>query len=441
MTRLIPHALLVLLVSGIAVSAQNAESLRLEGRAARLAGQYETAISKLQDATKAEPENADIHVEMGLALTGLEQYAEAGVAFRRALAISPDYGDAKLGLARLEYFQGRFPEARAIAAKLGGTASEGDAKALTAEIDRAVAAREEAARALAAAGRAREEEARIKEAAAREQEEAGKAVKITPPSGRKAMRPAVRINLDAYDVTPAAAVPAPTRWRLDLDGSRSTLTGDRPGWRDGTGRLGYEVSPGTVVSGGFLAANRYDQDDTYLEARVDHKPTDSISFYLQAGATPDADFLPEWSAGAGGSYRVYQGTGFAAATVLTLDGRVSDYTTGTVQTYATGFEQYFLDGRIWLTYRWIHMLDAEGDYHNGYLLRADFAFNDQLRIFAGYADAPETDQGLTFETRSVFGGAVIALDDRTDLKISFSHEERVDLFDLNSISTGLTYRF
>jgi YaiO family outer membrane protein len=413
MTRLIPHALFMLLVSGAAASAETAEMLRVEGRAARLTGKFDTAIDKLREATQAEPGNADIHVELGLALTGGKRYGEAGAEFRRAMEISPDYSEARLGLIRLEYFQGRFAEARKLAAQMAAEEPESGADVLVAQIDKAIAAGKKDASRKAAAG---------------------------AEGKRKAMTSTTRINLGPYDVTPASA-PPPTRWRLDLDGSRSKLSGDRPTWIEASGRAGYEVRPGTTVSGGFQAARRYDQDDTYLDVRLDHKLSDATSFYIQTGATPDPDFLAEWSASGGAAIRLLKQPGFFAATVLTMDARHSDYTTGEIQTYSLGLEQYFMDGRIWLTARWIHMVDADGGQHDGYLARADVIVNDQVRLFAGYSDAPETDQGLTFDTRSLFGGAVIALDERTDLKISFAHEERVDLFDLNSISTGITYRY
>lgn len=441
MTRLIPHVLFMLLVSGTVACAQNAEMLRVDGRAARLDGKFDTAITKLQEASRAEPDNADIHVEIGLALTGVSRYSEAGAHFRRALDIAPSYIDARLGLARLEYFQGRLATARQMATELGKAEPDSGAPELLAEIDKADAAEQAVQQAaMKAAQDAADARATAQKAMAQAAQKPAPIRKIAKAAPRKKKAPVPRIDLAAYDITPASA-PEPKRWRIDLDGSHSHLTGDRPSWKEASARIGYETRPGTAISGGVQFADRYSQDDTYFDVRIDHKFSASTSVYLQAGATPDADFLPEWSLGAGGAQRIIERNGWVASTVATVDGRVSEYTTGTVQTYSTGVEQYFMDGRMWLTFRWLHLIDGDGDYHNGYLVRGDVVFNDSLRIFAGYADAPESDQGLTFVSRSVFGGAVFALDERIDLKFSLAHEERVGLFDLNSLSMGLTYRF
>ena len=377
MIRLIPHVLFMLLVSGAATYAENAEMLRVEGRAARLAGQLDHAIAKLQQATDVEPRNADIHVEMGLTLTGLKRYAEADAAFRHALEIAPNAVDARLGLARLAYFQGRYVAARARAIELAGEAPDSDAKGLLAQVNRAIAA---------------------------QTRKSGKAAPPRKTMTRETMAQTTRIDLDAYDVTPA---PTPTRWRIDLDGSHSTLSGDRPAWLEANGRIAYDVQPGTALSGGVQAARRNDEVDSYLDVRLDRKLSPSASFYLQSGMTPNADFLAEWSLGMGGAVRLYQQPGVFAATVLTLDTRFSEYTTGMVETYSTGLEQYLMGGRIWLTLRWIHIIDADGGHHDGYLARGDVMVNDQLRIFGGYADSPETDDGLAVIARSLFGKDVL----------------------------------
>jgi YaiO family outer membrane protein len=419
----------------------------------------------LQKATQLDPANSDIHVEMGIVLTGLRRYDEAAAHFRRALELTPNYTDARLGLARLDYFQDRFPEARAVAIQIAAEQPGSDARPLVEEIDKAIAMKraeeiaaaeraEESQRVAAAAQAedarkqaAAEQEALRRKAAAAQAEESRKMAKASPaptpaPAARKAKSPTTRIDLAAaYDITPPPPAPTPTRWRIDLDGSHSNLSDDLPKWNEAAGRVAYEVNPSTTVSGGLHVAERYDLEDAHVDVRLDRRLSPSATFYLQAGVTPAADFLPEWTIGAGGSLRIAKDSGMFAATVLTLDTRISDYTTGTTQTIAPGFEQYFLDGRIWLTMRWIHLIDPDGGHHNGYLARGDVMVNDWLRLFVGYANAPETDLGLTFDTESVFGGLVYAVNDRTDFKINIAHEEREDLFDLNSISTGFTYRF
>lgn len=82
-------------------------------RAARLGGDVDGARCILAGVVAEQPHNADAWVELGYVLSHAGEGEEAHAAFTRALAISPDYDDAKLGLARLAYWSGDVPAARA----------------------------------------------------------------------------------------------------------------------------------------------------------------------------------------------------------------------------------------------------------------------------------------------------------------------------------------
>jgi YaiO family outer membrane protein len=77
-----------------------------QGVAARHAGDHAKAIELLQQAVREEPENADAHLQLGLALMAAERDAEAETAFRRTLEIAPAYDDARIALSRLARRQG-----------------------------------------------------------------------------------------------------------------------------------------------------------------------------------------------------------------------------------------------------------------------------------------------------------------------------------------------
>ena len=95
----------VLALSALALAvpafAQTSEEDYRAGVAARLAGMPEEALQRLARAAAVQPENADIHLQTGLALLALGRLDEAEAAFRRTLELAPAYADARLGLARV----------------------------------------------------------------------------------------------------------------------------------------------------------------------------------------------------------------------------------------------------------------------------------------------------------------------------------------------------
>ncbi len=79
---------------------------------ARLGGDSERAARLLNALVADEPRNADAQLQLGLALLSLGRLDEAEAAFRRTLAIAPDYADARIGLARVAQRRGDLEAAR-----------------------------------------------------------------------------------------------------------------------------------------------------------------------------------------------------------------------------------------------------------------------------------------------------------------------------------------
>lgn len=229
------------------------------------------------------------------------------------------------------------------------------------------------------------------------------------------------------------------RWQLDLDGSYSALEGSaQPDWQEGSARLRYQASERTAVGAGVEVSRRFGETDTYAEFRVDQRLSDGASAYVTVGGTPNADFRPEWQIGAGGNVRVVGGDD---PTVLTLDARQARYRSGDIQTLSPGVEQYVAGGRAWLTARWINIFDEDGGHQSGWLARGDVMASDDLRLFAGLADAPDVSEGVVTDTFSLFGGASWDVSDRTTLRFSIAREDRDTGSDRVQAAVGLGLRF
>lgn len=90
-------------VLGLALAAtQPSPTLYDQAVSARRAGRDEQAVSLLERTLETEPGNADVWVQYGFALRNVGRTAEARQAFERALALAPEYQDARDGLASLE---------------------------------------------------------------------------------------------------------------------------------------------------------------------------------------------------------------------------------------------------------------------------------------------------------------------------------------------------
>ncbi|MBA2487466.1 MAG: hypothetical protein H0V35_15505, partial [Nitrospira sp.] len=77
----------------------------------------------------------------------------------------------------------------------------------------------------------------------------------------------------------------------------------------------------------------------------------------------------------------------------------------------------------------------------GYLVRADLLATKQLRVFIGYADAPDASPGRVFQTRSLFGGAELAFDEQVSVRVSGSRANVKGSSDRSTLNVGLTVRF
>lgn len=230
------------------------------------------------------------------------------------------------------------------------------------------------------------------------------------------------------------------RFRLDVGASHSNLSGNRPSWKESSYRLAYKLAPETTISAGIDISRRYNNTDTYAELRVDKGLSGRLAAYLYAGGAVNADFLPKTAVGLGGEYRL-NGLKGMHSTYALLDLRYARYTTGDTWTAKVGVRQYLSQDRVWVTVSSINTRDENRRYLSGFSVRMDWQVKPDLRLLAGFANAPETSEGLTLRTRSFFGGVVYDFTPKFGINLGLAHEKRSGFYDRNNISAGLTYRF
>ncbi|MFL6778038.1 MAG: YaiO family outer membrane beta-barrel protein [Sphingomicrobium sp.] len=117
---------LAIIAFAVPAGAQTAQQDYEAGVAARHAGHPEEALKRLVRAAEAEPDNADIHLQVGFANLALGRLDLAEAAFRRTLELAPGYADARLGLAQVAQRRGERAEALAELDRIGPGNVEAD---------------------------------------------------------------------------------------------------------------------------------------------------------------------------------------------------------------------------------------------------------------------------------------------------------------------------
>ena len=407
-----------------------------QGRRLRAAGKLPEAERVFRRALALAPQNTDILVALGLIVGSNQKFDEAGHFFDQALALRPGLLDARLGKARLAIWQGDVPRARVLVDDVLATAPNNvealnlDARISLLEADHA-RAEQSFERVLAIDPRNAEALVGIGDVRRARGDDDG---------ARQAYRQALDIEPGSSDIEQRLAVPPPRKWRLDLGSEVSDLTNGLGDWTDSSAGLAYRLTPRTTISGHTRVATRYGHTDVQIEGRIDQAFSPSLSFYVLAAATPDADFLARYSVGAGASWQaVAPGKAFGPLS-LNIDTRYDDFANAGITSISPWVQAYVLDGRLGLSARWVHAADDIGTRADGYVLRADLAVTPRFNVFGGYADAPEISDGTLVPTRTVFGGVSWEVNDPLTLRASLAHEQR-PTFDRTIFGLGLTTRF
>jgi YaiO family outer membrane protein len=389
------------------IDRNNIEVLTLLGMVYGFAGRYDDAQKVLEQAHRSAPKDSDIVLALARIKSYRNDFAGAQRDVASVLAVQPRNGEA-LGLSgRLSYYQGDLPRAeRQLRAALA--VDPKDVESLLGLGDVKAAQGDEAG------ARVLYERARV----------------LAPNS------PEIRERLARKQASP------PLRFQLDslLSWSHFARRPVQP-WYETFNQLTYHATPATAVHARSEVSQRFGAIDAYYEAGVDHRFGQAISGYLYGGGTPNAHFRERWTALGGGTVRIAKGGDVIGGTLLTLDAKDSLYRTGFVRMASPGVQQYFLSGRVWLTGKQISSWVAGGHYLGGYLARADWLLVDSVTVYGGYAHAPETENNVTAQTSSVFGGVSWDVSPRVTLHLDYVHDDRQNSYIRHAVTFGAGVKF
>ena len=227
-------------------------------------------------------------------------------------------------------------------------------------------------------------------------------------------------------------------WRVDGGTTFSSFDDDDiQSWDDQNLRVEYRTDDlAYSVSG--QRYNRFGQTDVQLVAGLADAQRGGLDWGLIAGVTPSASFRPDVSAGVNLGYSIDTpgGTTFYPRSNYRYD----QYDTGDVHTVQTGVDTYLENGLV-LSADIIGTFQETGGNDIGFRLSGRYPITDQFEIRAGYANAPETINGVAIDTETFFGGISYAVTPDLKLHLNLSNNDREDSFSRDDINVGFTREF
>ncbi len=227
------------------------------------------------------------------------------------------------------------------------------------------------------------------------------------------------------------------RWRLDVNGGTSSFDNGQADWNYQSARAERQLDD-VAVHGGVTRYERFGMTDVELIGGVRSNTDSAWDWQLEAGFTPSSDFRPETGAKA----RLGRTIETAGDTVIhaSLGYHIDDYkTTGTVQQLTPQLTAY-LDNDIVLNGRLIHVMQ-DGISDTGWMVSGSAPVADRLSLRAGYANAPETVNGITIDTESIFGGVTYSVTNSLDLHATYTLDDRENTYKRDALNVGITQKY
>lgn len=343
-------------------------------------GQFHKAEEAFQLLLNKDSDNAELWFQLGLVQRFQEKRTEAMQSQKKALALSPDYHDIRLELARLHSWNQNYDIAEPmVKIVLEAHPDYQDAIDLSASIERA---------------------------------------KNAPPD------------------------PKSFKWQLDTGYENSDFSRrPQPDWHQYFLQINHWVANGTIIRLRTESIERRNIRNEHYEMGVAHIFNDVYTGHVSIGYTPNSLFIPEWRIKAGGEARLVFEHEHLGNTWLTAHVQHDRYTHLNTTVIKPGIRYEFI--KNWqIQAQHINVIDENDDHLRGWSTRLDWQTPmPELRVFAGLSDAPETDNAIVVDTKAQFAGFSYQITPQVTLHASYAKEDRENSFIRNIISTALSVKF
>lgn len=229
------------------------------------------------------------------------------------------------------------------------------------------------------------------------------------------------------------------KWRVYVSGSQSRLNGGRGKWQDAALVAAYRQNANTWLSGGLETSRRFGIQDTVISGRIARTFDQGATGYVALAGGPGARIRARTALEVGGTTSPLVRFSPDWSLDLGVQASAAKYKTGNVGSFQP-FAEVKSDKGAEFSARAIATFGDFGKALYGYSLRGLAPVTPRLRLQLGYADAPESDSGITLKTRAYSGGLAFDVNDWTSVRLDAAHEVRQQ-FDRDELAIGLARRF
>jgi YaiO family outer membrane protein len=423
------------------VRAQDYDTLIQQALDLRNREDFAGAEVLLRQAYPIPPDKSEVATLLGLVLAFQEKFDDAIVVLESELANQPSHPELRLALARVQYFTRDHANARRNITQV----LEQDANNLTALI---LAGRVElAARDPAAAQQYFEASLAISDqdiealvglhdalmdqgeiAAARQWLDRARAVNPDYPEVIERLALAIPDNRIA-GVTVAAGF-----------SSSDISLAAFPGWTDRFVEIRHQNNNGNQQYFRVNYNNRFNAQDTAMEAGVLLNQSGSWPVELAVGHTPDAVFMYNNFFRLGVRH-ILSESEKRGAVVLTGLYQYSDFNNGNTDRYQLGLEYYLPGVEAWLTPAIGMVRDQFGIETFAWNMGGHWQLGPGTRIGGSYGEAPETENLITTDSKNSALYLRQNLGDHWLLFLNWSQFRRTNSYARDETGIVLQYRF
>ena len=373
------YCCLLLITQFVAEWAVAESSLYSNAMSVKSHGDYHEAESLFQDLVDNNPESGDYWFQLGLVQRYQGKFEQAFVTQQRALTIAPENNDIKLELARLYDWLGNSDRAEMLVREiLKQEPGYEEARQLASSIERS--------------------------------KHANSINKFLP-------------------------------WQLNLGYEHSRLANSLDNWDQYHVQFGRWTTENTLV---YMRSDRYErfaQDNQLYELGVSHRFNATYSAYLQLSYSPDADFLPRKRFVAGGEAMLIANPGRTGDTWLTGHIQHDVFSHEDITLVHLGV-RFNIQDNLQTHLQYIDSNDNDGNHLNGWSIRFDwYTPLPELRIYAGYADSPEEENGVILDVTTRFTGLAYQFSSRVTGYASIASDDVENAYERDTAAVGLAVRF
>jgi YaiO family outer membrane protein len=229
------------------------------------------------------------------------------------------------------------------------------------------------------------------------------------------------------------------KWQLDAGGEYSAFArAPTTSWDNEFIQLTRFLEGGTALHAMVQRYHQFEESDVYSELGIDQTFTPYLNAYLYGGGTPDPGFRPRWHVASGGTVRLTDV--YPSILWVTLDTRYDDYPTTEVGNLNPGMRMEFADNWA-LSGTMITVIQSQDATKYGWQAKLDAQAAEGWRPYLGYAIAPETVNGVTVNTQSLFLGTAVDVNPANTLHFGYTHDDRENSYIRHAVNASISHRF